>query len=252
METTFIGIDPSAGQRPFVFVALDAELRLLAVGQGAIEDALAFAAGQHQAVIAVSAPRRPNQGLLARPEVRQQLAIASRAGRWTGFRVAEFQLRQHNITSPRTPADESTCPAWMQMGFSLHRQLDALGYRDVPPDGTGRVCLEVYPYACFTTLLGLAPFPKNMLEGRLQRQMVLHEQKLHIQDAMLFFEEITPHRLLKGILPLGDIYTPAELDALVAVYTARQATLQPQQVTYVGDPVEGQIVLPVAELKPKY
>jgi hypothetical protein len=119
-NTTFIGIDPTAGQRPFAYVALGHDLRLQALGQGSLDEILAFAAGQHQAVAAVCAPRRPNIGLLAKPEIRQALPSPPRPGRWIDFRLAEYQLRQHNISSPRTSACEDSCPSWMRMGFDLH------------------------------------------------------------------------------------------------------------------------------------
>ncbi len=71
-------------------------------------------------------------------------------------------------------------------------------------------------------------------------------------DPLRFFEEITRHRLLKGILPLEDICAPGELDALVAAYTACLAANHLEQVTILGHPDEGQTYLPVAELKPRY
>jgi len=70
-NTSFIGIDPTAGQRPFAYAALDHELCLLALGQGDIEEVLAFVAGQRSARVGVCAPRRPNQGLMDQPEVRE-------------------------------------------------------------------------------------------------------------------------------------------------------------------------------------
>jgi hypothetical protein len=69
---------------------------------------------------------------------------------------------------------------------------------------------------------------------------------------MLVFEEITRHRLMHGILPLDTIYSPGELDALVAAYTAWLAGTHPEQITSLGAPEEGQIVLPAAELKAHY
>ncbi len=41
-----------------------------------------------------------------------------------------------------------------------------------------------------------------------------------IKDPMEFFEEITRHRLLKGVLPEEFIYSAEELDAMVAAFTA--------------------------------
>ena len=251
-HTTFLGIDPTAGLRPFSYAALDNELHLLALGQGSMEEVLAFVAGQRQAMVAVSAPRRPNLGLMERPEVREQLSPPPRPGRWVNFRLAEYQLRQHNVSCPKTASSERDCPKWMRVGFSLFRRLEGLGYRATPADGAPLQSLEVYPHACFCALLGLTPFPKTTLEGRIQRQLVLHEQDLHIPDPMRLFEEITRHRLLQGVLPLQDLYSPGELDALVAAYTAWMAVNHPDQVTTLGDPDEGQVVLPVAELKRHY
>ncbi len=250
---TLIGIDPTAGQLPFSYAALDQDLRLLALGHGTLDEVLAFAAGQHQALAAVCAPRRANQGVLSRPQVRSALSPALHPGRWVDFRLADYLLRQHRINIPQTPADEKKCPGWMRQGFCLYRRLEALGYQAYPQaGGASRQLLEVYPYACYTVLLGQPPFAKHTLEGRLQRQLLLYERKLHVPDPMNVFEEITRHRLLHGVLPLQDVYTPGELDALVAAYTAWVAASHPGEITLVGDPDEGQVVLPVAELKSHY
>ncbi len=248
---TFIGIDPTAGQRPFSYAALDGDLQMLALGQGDLDDILAFVAGQRQAYVAVNAPVRPNQGLLANPQVRQSLNPPPRPGRWLDFRVAEYLLRQHNIVIPQTSADEQDCPNWMQMGFKLYRRLEALDYLPYRAEEARRQYLEIYPHASFTMLLEVLPFPKHTLEGRIQRQLILYALNINVPDAWLFFEEITRHRLLKGILPADELYSPGELDALVAAYTAWLAANQPDQVCLVGDAREGQIVLP-GELKPRY
>jgi len=251
-HSTFLGIDPTAGLRPFSYAALDNELHLLALGQGSMDEVLAFVGGQRQAYVAVCAPRRPNQGLMERPEVRDRLTPPPRPGRWTGFRLAEYQLRQHNISIPKTPADERDCPRWMQMGFNLYKRLEGLGYHPYPEEDAQLQYLEVYPHACYCVLLGQAPFPKASLEGRIQRQLCLDEQGLKVPDPMRLFEEITRHRLLQGILPLQDLYISGELDALVAAYTAWVAALHPDQVTLFGRPEEGQVILPAAELKRHY
>lgn len=251
-NTTFIGIDPTAGEKPFVYAALDHELRLLALGQGHIDDILAFAAGQRQALAAVCAPRRPNQGVMSRSEVRQNLSPPPNPGRWENFRLSDYLLRQHNLSIPQTPADETQAPNWMRSGFALFSRLEALGYQAYPQPGADLQSLEVYPYACYAVLLGVLPFPKYTLEGRLQRQLALLDRQVDVPDAMRIFEEITRHRLLKGILPLEALYSAGELDALAAAYTAWLAALHPDQVTLLGDPQEGQVVLPGVELKSRY
>ncbi len=251
-KTTFIGIDPTAGQRPFAYVALDSDLRLLAVGAGDIEEVLAFVGGQQQAYVAVNAPRQPNQGLMAEETVRAQFTPPPRPGRWTGFRVSEYELRRRNISTPRTPATEANCKKWLQMGFIVYRRLFAQGYQTYPSDDSPRQMLEVYPHGAYTALLGCIPFPKKTLEGRLQRQLLLYTHDLDVPNPMRIFEEITRYRLLQGILPLEELHTPPELDALVAAYTAWMAAKDPDQVTLVGDPREGQITLPTGDLKARY
>ena len=82
--------------------------------------------------------------------------------------------------------------------------------------------------------------------------MILYDEGLQIPDPIEFFEEITRHRLLQGILPLDELYTQGELDALVAAHTAWLAASHPTQVTALGDPSEGVVVVPAAELKRRY
>lgn len=251
-QTTFIGIDPTAGIKPFAYTALDNDLRLVALGECRMDEVLAFATGQRQAVVGVCAPRRPNQGVMRRPEVRQSLSPVPAPGRWVDFRLADYLLRQRNLSMPQTPAQVEACPNWMKSGFTLYRKLENMGYQPYPSDQSALQVLEIYPHASFAALLGVIPFSKYTLEGRLQRQLALYEQNVHVPDPMQFFEEITRHRLLHGVLPANILYTPGELDALVAAFTAWRAALDPHQVSMVGDPHEGQIVLPVAELKSHY
>jgi len=69
---------------------------------------------------------------------------------------------------------------------------------------------------------------------------------------MDFFEELTRHKLLHGALPLEQVYTPEELDAIAAAYVAFVAGRHPERVLKIGDPQEGQIILPVTQLNAKY
>lgn len=243
-RTTFIGIDPTAGERPFSYAALAHDLSLLALGEGDLEEVLAFAAGQQEAFVAICAPRQPNQGLLQRQAVRQSLSPPPRPGRWSDFRLAEYYLRQRRLNSPKTPAREEDCPRWMRNGFSLFRRLQAYGYELFPHEGASRQLLEVYPHACYAALGGAVPLAKHTLEGRLQRQLLLYDCQVGVTDPMEFFEEITRHRLRRGILPLEKLHTAGELDALAAAYVAWLAASDPQQVELLGDAEEGQIALP--------
>jgi hypothetical protein len=250
--SSFVGIDPTAGRKPFAFAALDVNLQLIALRRGSLEEVLAFTAGQHQAMVAVCAPRRPSQGLMERTEVRDALNPPPHPGRWMSFRLVEYLLRQHGISCYKTPSDEKACPNWMQMGFRLYHRLEQMGFQPYPSKKPALQWLEVYPHACFCTLLGHVPLPKNTLEGRLQRQLVLYKQKIGIPDPMEFVKGFTSQRLLQGNLSTNALYTQGELDALAAAYTAWQVVTHPDQTTSLGDVSEGLVVLPVAELKRHY
>ena len=251
-ESSYLGIDPTAGHKPFAYAALDDHLRLTALGRGSQEEVLAFMAGQHQAIVAVCAPRRPSQHLMERTDVRDNLNPPPHPGRYMSFRIAEYMLRQHRISCYKTPADEKACPNWMKMGFSLYKRLERMGYQPYPTRDATLQWLEVYPHASYCTLLGRIPLPKNTLEGRLQRQMVLHNLKIDLPDPMELVKGITPQLLLEGALPLDRLYNQGELDALVAAYTAWQAANHPKQITALGEASEGVVFLPVAELKRHY
>lgn len=251
-RNTFIGIDPTAGDKPFAYAALDHDLRLLALGHGSLEDVLAFAAGQRQAYVAVCAPRRPNQGCMVQPAVREHLNPPPRPGRWENYRLADYLLHLHQFTAPRTPGEGADAPNWMRSGFELFRRLEANGYVAYPEAEAELQSLEVYPYAAYAVLIGARPFFKHSLEGRLQRQLVLHEQQVDVPDPMSIFEEITRFRLLRGMLPLDDLFSAGELDALIGAYTAWMAAMHPDQITLLGDPDEGQVALPGRDLKQRY
>jgi len=250
-DSVYIGIDPTAGARPITYAALDDGLRVVALGRDDLNEVLAFIAGQRRALVAVSGPPQPNQGLMGLPEVREGLTPQPRPGRWTDFRVAEYLLRQHRIRCQKTPAEVEECPTWVQRSFQIFHQLEGLGCEPYPGESELQ-CVEVYPHASFTVLLGHRPFIKKTFEGRIQRQLVLYNANLDIRDAMQVFMEITRHHLLQGVMPTDHLYTPEELDALVAAYTAWKAVHQPQETMLLGDPDEGQVLLPVKNLKSRY
>jgi hypothetical protein len=102
--------------------------------------------------------------------------------------------------------------------------------------------LETRAQDCFHILSGHHLLPKSSLEGRLQRSAVLYEQGLQIVDPVDIFEEITRYKLVQGILPLENIYSPKELDALVAASLAWMAVNRPGQIV-----LRGEFVLPAPE-----
>lgn len=251
-DSVFIGIDPPSGETALTYAALDPELNLVAISRGDLSAVSAFAAGQKNTFVGVNAPRRVNAGLMKKDSVRDGLSPRPNPGRWTAFRVAEYGLFQKNIRIPRTPEKESECQGWMRNGFSLYKRLESLGFQDYPAEDRVQQVLEVYPHASYTVLLKRIPFLKKTLEGRLQRQLLLHSLSVAVPDPMRLFEEITRYKIMRGQLPLDGLYSVEELEALMAAYTAWKVAMEPDEITLVGDPREGEITLPSRDLRTKY
>lgn len=250
-DTACVGIDPTSGRTAFTYAALDGDLNLLALADGEMEDVIAFLSEQPAVVVAVNAPSQVSRGLV-RGRLEQRSLTPGHQFRGVDMRLAEHELRQRGIAVAGTPGREELCAAWVQSGFALYRKLVEIGFKAYPGDDAAYQWLETHPHACFCVLLEQNPLPKPTLEGRLQRQLALHERGLRVRDPMDFFEEITRYKLMKGILPMELVYAPEMLDALVAAYTAWLATYHPDQVTLLGDSQEGQIALPVSSLREEY
>ena len=246
----FVGVDPTAGRYPFTFAALDQDCQLVALAAGELDEVLVFLTSQRAVVVAVNAPPRPNLGLVRKKLENQNLAPGQLRG--SDMRQVEYELRECGISVSPTPSRAETCPAWMQMGFDFYRRLENAGFKQYPAEAASHQWLETHPHAAYCTLLGQLPLPKPTLEGRLQRQIALYEEGVGIKDPMEFFEEITRHKLLRGVLPMEFIYASEELDTLVAAYVAFRAYTHPQNMRLIGDEQEGQIALPVADLKERY
>ena len=253
-KTVYIGIDPTAGRRPVNYAVLDSRLRTIALGAGDLQTVMAAIGGYESAVCAVDAPQSPNGGLLTQPEVRLRYGLRPDATTWSQFKVCEYRLRRHGIGIYSTPSDANAAKPWMRLGWELYDRLRAAGYSALLPGepGAAKAYIEVHPHACFTVLLGHVPYKKNTLEGRLQRQLILADQGLDVPDALEVLEEITRHRLLEGMLEFRSLLTHDQLDALVGAYTACLAATQPKRASWVGEEIEGQIVVPVETLKEKY
>ncbi len=248
----YIGVDTSGGRKPFSYAALDQTGKLVALNSGEIEDVLGFIGGLPGAVVAVNAAHKPSRGLVRQDNIRQSLPPLRISGRSLDMRLSEHILREHGINISMTPSKKELCSGWVQSGFEFYKQIEGLGFIQHPDTNAKFQWLETHPHACFCSLLGQNPLPRPSLEGRLQRQLILYEQEIDIRDPMDFFEEITRHKLIRGILPMDMIYSSEELDAIAAANTAFVAAKHPEQILKVGDPDEGQITLPVIQLKAKY
>ncbi|HSL28461.1 MAG TPA: hypothetical protein VK900_04615 [Anaerolineales bacterium] len=111
-----------------------------------------------------------------------------------------------------------------------------------PARGDSKQLLMTNAHDCFQALIGQKPLSRRSLEGRLQRSAILYEQGLQIKDPIDVFEEITRFKLMQGILPLEDVPSPKELDALAVAYVAWLAVNRPGQIV-----LRGGFVLPAQE-----
>jgi hypothetical protein len=227
-DTTIIGLYLSSARPPFSFVALNDEKRVLAQGQGSLEDVLAYCAGQRRALLAINAPYQVNVSLSA-----QVVDDLARRGLHLPLAVA------------RPEADSSSS----RRSLATHQRLEALGYQPFDDSGeAARRWVEVQPEICFWAWLGKPLLDGRSLEGRLQRQLILNNEGWPAPDPMDFFEEITRHRLLNGLLPLDQIYSLPRLNALAAAATAWLVTHKPETTLLLGEDGQRCFHLPVAEL----
>ena len=246
----FIGVEVGPNKsHPFTFAALDGRLRVRALGNGRINDVYAFLAGQENALAGINSPTNTNIGLIKREQISRKLNTKSHLGRWVNLRLVEYELLDRGIHVPRTPAVRKKSPRWMQLGFTLFDELRKLGYSSHPHPDSAKQFFECQGEAAFWRLLGHAPLKSATLEGCLQRQVVLNLAGIQIQDGMRFFEEITRFRLLTNKLPVEDIFNAAELNALVAAFTAYLCAENPSQIIRIGDETEGQVYLPTGPIE---
>lgn len=248
-DTVFVGVDATSSHKSYTYAALDKGMNLVALADGELEDVTTFLGGQSSAIVAINAPAGVNRGLVREKKKEMFKSAKTRA---VGFRVAELELRERGITVSGTPATVSACPAWIQTGFALYRKLEKMGFKPQPTEDAPHQVFETQPHAAFCVIAGAVPQPKPSLEGKIQRQLLLYEAGVRIKDPMDFFEEITRHKMIKGIWPLDLLYQPEQLDAIVAAYTAWLSIHKPEKISFIGDPIEGLIALPEKNLKEKY
>lgn len=248
---SYIGVDPAGGHSPFVYAVVNDVGRLERLGDGDINDVIGIISRTNGLFVAVNAPPRPNVGLVKK-RIQEYLREGQGHIRGSDVRVAEQELKKIGVVLPSTPGRKELCPAWMQGAFALYDQMNELGFEPYPASSQKRQWLETNPHATFSTLLGHLPLSKPTLEGRLQRQLVLYSAGLGIKDPMVFFEEITKHKLMGGNLPIELVYQADELDALSAALVAFRAGKQHEDITSIGDENEGVVYLPIRQLKLSY
>jgi predicted nuclease with RNAse H fold len=198
-----------------------------------------------EAVVAVDAPSGRRLDLLAAGmPLRDALGLPD--GRYERSRVCDALLFRRRLPLYPVPATGQALAAWegwIEVGFDLFAALERLGLYRPHADGAlegpvgegalrlGRLC-ETYPDAVFCSLLGHRPSPKRTPWGLQQRIAALRMRRVVDDDGGLW------HRTLD------------ELDACAAAYAAY--ALAEGGGSWVGDPREGVVVLPIAELADRY
>jgi len=249
--SVYIGIDPTAGGRLHTLAVLDVRLKVARIEKVRF-DALIEIIGEYPSVVVgIDAPIAPGKGLMADSDYRKRLGLDPKSTAYNNYRVCEYECRRRRINLYNTPRKAEDAPRWMQEGWRIYDALRKLDFVEYPRSGARRL-FETFPHGGFMTIIKRKPYSKSAVEGLLQRQMILFEEGIAVPDPMETLEEWTRHKVLAGDLSRGGLYDHDQLDALMAAYTAYLADQQPNEVCSIGDPVEGQIVLPVPALLDKY
>ena len=222
-----LGVDVSLGRGHDV--ALLDGLRVMAtwdrVGSGGVGALLREHAPD---AVGIDAPPRPGLSLLRDPVEAARLPLPPRPGTHLDRRIAEYELSRRGIGSHQTPKDEGRLFSWMTAGFEAFEAARDAGYETFLGDGPmlGRA-MEVFPYASYVALAGcLSPGRRHRLAWR---RRVLEEASVQ------------------------GLASDATIDALDAVCAALTAGRAVDGVgSWLGDPREGAIVLPVPGLEDRY
>jgi hypothetical protein len=178
--------------------------------------------------VGIDAPPRPGLGLLRDDAERARLPVPPAAGRHLDRRIAEYELSRRGIGSHQTPRDESRLFSWMTAGFEAFAAAAGAGYDLFLGEGSPRGrAFEVFPYASYVGLSGcLSPGRRWRLAWR---------------------RAVLAQAGVEGLAADAPIDT---LDAACAALTAGR--FLDGAGSWLGDPREGAIVLPVPQLSDAY
>lgn len=159
--------------------------------------------------------------------------------------VSAILSEPHAVRVCITANSSSRNAKFANMISTFYEQLEKMSFRPYPTKNETRQWFKANADEIFATFLHKKLFSRRTLEGRIQRALILNDQGLQINDPMGFFEEITRYKLIQGILPLETLYTPKELDALVAGYVAWLTVNRPEQLEMLPD----NMVLPKEQIE---
>ena len=182
--------------------------------------------------IAIDAPLRTSEGLLRSEEYRATVDPPPPAGKYLNYRECDYQLIRRRLPLYQVPTSYQQCHTWMQAGFKLYDALLRTGNWTIFDGRPGRNrLLEVYPFACFSALLGHIPPRKKTVAGRCARLAAL--------DAGLG----------AGWSAAAALADDDEVDAAVGALTALRFSRG--EAHWVGNPREALMVIP-APLRERY
>jgi hypothetical protein len=201
-------------------VALDGDCRLLALGQSRLKDLLAYIAGQSAVVLAVNAPAPGQAGAAGQESLFPLNELPCGSGGELEATVRAAQVAGDGVkVSPR-----------LRNAAVLYGYVKELGFRFYPAEEELRQVLATDSETAYRTWVGKRLYEARSLEGRMQRQMILSQQRLPINNPMDFLEEVTPRKLVQGSLPLEKIAPAGELQAWMAANVAWLAGVHEERV----------------------
>ena len=235
---TYVGLEPQTNSNGFAFAALDTNLNLLAIGEGSQKDVFSYIMGQKSAIIGIHAPVNPGQNHQHSENPNPENIPVKE------YRQCEYEIWKEHIPVDFTTAKMSKMPASVRRGYQFYSTLQRYEYTLAHQSPANKILIETQPAACYYQLVDTQPLQEETILGRIQRQLILHNLNLPIQDPMSFFEEVTRYKLLMGKITLQSILIPEELNALVIAYTAWLFRNKPDQIQCWGDGSDGVIILP--------
>jgi predicted nuclease with RNAse H fold len=234
----FIGVD--VHKEKLTVANIDKNLNIELIDNINTQKLIEYVKNRENLIIAVDAPYKLNHGFMNNDQYRMLLDCKLK-GHYNK-KVSEYELSRRGINPFSTPGNMNEITGWkgwMNTGFNLYSNLENLGYKEISINGYKNNIhgfIEVFPHACFTTLLDYIPSKKDTDEGLKERIDIL--EKVGFKDI---------NKILQGS---GKHEKTDKLDALVAAYTAYLS--YKGSVTFVGDLREGHIVLPTINLKDSY
>lgn len=234
----FMGVDVHL--KSYTVAIINKDLGIVVLEDVVLSDFIKHITEFKPHMVAIDAPYGPNFGYMNDPNYRNSLNPKLK-GHYNK-KVGEYELSRRGFSLYNTPDSLDKIGGWklwMKSGIKLYKTLEEQFEYHLLDDSFindfAYGMLEVFPHACFSVLAGYIPPNKSTETGINERIKILEKQG---------FENLSYN--IKGSKSKKSDF----LDALAAAYTAFAANIS--QICFVGDKREGQIALPVVNLKDKY